>query len=192
MSAEGLNPDFLAAVRAHRPTKRVRAQAGAAGLDLDSLRETDPLTYAAVNAVPLVRTDARLSAQVGAALAQIGVKFQLFSVPLNLPQTDLELRVFPDLLPGELERFDNSLGTLAATEPGVFFRTVNDRSGERRELAWPLEPARFRDTPALVGPFSDEDAANSWGHLHADPRMGLVYDALPYAGGWYCDVFRGE
>ena len=161
-------------------------------MDLEGLRETDPLTYAAVNAVSLVRTDARLSAGVGTALAQLGPKFQLFSVPLNLPQTDTELRVFPELLPGELERFDRALGTLAATAPGVFFRTVNDRSGERRELAWPLEPARFQGTPALVGPFPDEDAANVWGQVHADPRTGLVYDALPYAGGWYCDVFRGE
>ena len=192
MSAEGLSQEFLAAVRAHTPTERVRAQADTAGMDLDSLRETDPLTYAAVNAVSLVRIDARLSAAVGAALTQIGTRFQLFSVPLSLPQTDTELRVFPELLPGELERFDSSLGTLAATEPGVFYRTVNDRSGERRELAWPLEPARFQGTPALVGPFSDEDAANAWGHLHADPRAGLVYDALPYAGEWYCDVFKGE
>ena len=160
-------------------------------MDLEGLRETDPLTYAAVNAVLLVRTDARLSAQVGTALAQIGTN-QLFSVPLSLPQTDTELRVFPKLLPGELERFDTALGTLAATEPGVFYRTVNDRSGERRELAWPLEPPRFQGTPALVGPFSDEDAANAWGQAHADPRTGLVYDALPYAGGWYCDVFKGE
>ena len=174
------------------PSRRVRAQAEAAGMDLDSLRETDPLTYAAVNAVSLVRTDARLSAAVGAALAQIGTRFQLFSVPLSLPQTDLELRVFPALLPSELECFDNALGTLAVTEPGVFYRTVNDQSGEQRELAWPLEPARFQGTPALVGPFSDEAAAGAWGHLHTDPRAGLVYDALPYAGEWYCDVFRGE
>ncbi len=94
MSAEGLSQDFLAAVQVHTPTERVRAQAEAAGMDLDVLRETDPLTYAVVNAVSLVRTDARLSAAVGAALAQIGTN-QLFSVPLNLPQTDLELRVFP-------------------------------------------------------------------------------------------------
>lgn len=161
-------------------------------MDLDSLRETDPLTYAAANAVLLVRTDARLAAGVGAALVQIGTKFQLFSVPLSLPQTDTELRVFPELLPGELERFDRVLGTLTATEPGVFFRTVNDQSGERRELAWPLEPERFQNTPALVGPFPDEGAANAWGQAHADPRNGLVYDALPYAGEWYCDVFKGE
>ena len=161
-------------------------------MDLEGLRETDPLTYAAVNAVSLVRTDARLSAQVGTALTQIGTRFQLFSLPLNFLQTDTELRVFPELLPGELRRFDNALGTLAATEPGVFFRMVNDQSGERRELAWPLEPARFQNSPALVGPFSDEDAANAWGQAHADPRAGLVYDALPYVGGWYCDVFKGK
>ena len=90
------------AVQAHTPVERVRVQADAAGMDLDSLRETDPLTYAAVNAVSLVRIDARLSAAVGAALTQIGTRFQLFSVPLSLPQTDTELRVFPELLPGEL------------------------------------------------------------------------------------------
>ena len=192
MSAEGLDNDLLAAVRAHTPSERVRAQAEAASMDLDSLRDADPLTYAAVNATSLIRTDARLAAQAGAALAQVGTRFQLFSVPLNLPQTDTELRVFPALLPGELERFDTALGTLAATEPGVFYRTVNDQNGERREFAWPLGPERFTGSPALVGPFPDEGAANAWGQAHADPRAGLVYDALPYAGTWFCDVFRGE
>lgn len=192
MSAEELDQDFLAAVRAHTPSERVRAQAGAAGLDLDRLREEDPLTYAAANAVALVRTDARLVARVGAALAQLGAKFQPFSVPLSLPQTDTELRVFPALSPGELEHLDHALGTLAGAEPGVFYRTVNDRGGERRELAWPLGPGRFSGLPALVGPFPDEAAANAWGEAHADPRTGLVYDALPYAGAWFCDVFRGD
>lgn len=161
-------------------------------MDLNALREGGPLTYAAVNATSLIRTDARLAAQVGTALAQIGTRFQLFSVPLNLPQTDTELRVFPALMPGELERFDRALGTLAAAEPDVFYRTVADAGGERRELAWPLKPARFEGTPALVGPFPDEGAANAWGQGHTDPRTGLVYDALPYAGSWFCDVFKGE
>lgn len=161
-------------------------------MDLEGVRDSDPLTYAAVNAVSLVRTDARLASQVGTALSQIGAKFQLFSVPLSLAQTNTELRVFPVLLPSELARLDDALDALVATEPGIFYRTVNDVGGERRELAWPLEPEHFGGTPALVGPFPDEAAANAWGQEYTDPRTGLVYDALPYAGAWLCDVFKGE
>ncbi len=162
-------------------------------MDLESLRERDPLTYAAVNAVPLVRTDARLASQVNAALAQTAPHAQLFTVPLTNPQTDTELRVFPPLPKPELDAFDDALGTFVSTQAGgLFYRTVGDVAGEHRELAWPLSPQNWQAGTALVGPFTDEGAANTWGQDNVDPRSGFVFDALPYAGAWYGDVFKGE
>ncbi len=176
----------------HTPNDRVRAQAAAAGMDLDALREREPLTYAALNAVLLVRTDARLASQVNAVLAQVAPHAQLFTVPLTNPQTNTELRVFPPLQK-EWTALDDALGVFAGTQPGsLFYRTVSDRSGARRELAWPLEPKAWQAGTALVGPFADEAEANAWGQVHADPRAGFVFDALPYAGAWYCDVFKGD
>jgi hypothetical protein len=183
----------LAAVAAHRPSEAVRARALAQGLDLEALRRSEPLTYAAINAVALVRTTAGLAAQVQDVVAGLGAPAQLFSVPLRVQGTDTELRVFPPLTRGELERFDQALGTLAAEGPGgLFYRTVADSAGERRELAYPVAPESWQPGAALVGPFADEAAAAAWGQAHTDPRTGLVYDVLPYAGAWFCDVFRGE
>ena len=162
-------------------------------MDLEGLRKNDPLTYAAVNAVLLVRTDARLAPQVNAALAQVAPHAQLFNVPLTNPQTDTELRVFPPLQKLELNAFDDALGMFVSTQPGgLFYRTVGDILGEHRELAWPLSPQNWQAGTALVGPFSDEAAVNTWGQDHIDPRSGFVFDALPYAGAWYADVFKGE
>ena len=162
-------------------------------MDLEGLRESDPLTYAAINAVSLVRTDARLASQVNAALIPFAPHAQLFTVPLTNPQTDTELRVFPPLQKPELDAFDDALGVFVSTQPGgLFYRTVGDISGEHRELAWPLPPQKWSAGTALVGPFSDEAEANAWGQDHIDPRSGLVFDALPYAGAWYSDVFKGE
>ncbi len=192
MSAE-LDERFLEAVQTHRPSERVRARAEATGVDLDELRQSDPLTYGAINAVPLVRTDARLAPQVNVALAQITPYAQLFTVPLTSPQTDTELRVFPPLQKLELAAFDDKLGAFVGTQPdGLFYRTVGDRSGERREFAWPLLPATWQAGAAFVGPFADQGEANAWGQAHVDPRSGFVSDTLPYAGAWYCDVFKGE
>ena len=184
---------FLELVRAHRPTAEVRRRAVAAGTNLDALRETEPLTYAAANAAPLVRTDARLASQVSAVMVQLSPHHQLFTVPLTLQQTDTELRVFPPLQEHEWAAFDDALGALVGGRTdGLFYRTVNDAVGERRELAWPLAPDTWAAGAALVGPFSTEAEANEWGRAHADPRQGLVFDTLPYAGAWLCDVFAGE
>ena len=192
MSAE-LDERFLEAVQTHRPSERVRAQAEATGVDLDEFRQSDPLTYATINAVPLVRTDARLAPQVNAVLAQVVPHAQLFAVPLTSPQTDTELRVFPPLQKRELAAFDDKLGAFVGTQPdGLFYRTVGDRSGERRELAWPLLPGTWQAGAAFVGPFADQGEADAWGQAHVDPRSGFVADTLPYAGAWYCDIFKGE
>lgn len=162
-------------------------------MDLDALRLSDPLTYAAANAVSLVRTDVRLAPQISAVLARLDAKFQLFNVPLTVLQTDTELRVFPTLSARELDRFDDVLGSLAAAQPGgVFYRTINDTGGERRELAWPLAPERWSAGVALVGPFSDKATATAWGRAEIGSGTGLVFDTLSYDGAWFCDVFRGE
>lgn len=171
----------------------MRRQAEAAGINLDALKEAEPLTYAAINAAALVRTDARLLPHVGAVITQVSPHHQLFNVPLRLQQTDTELRIFPPLEKSELTALDNALGALVGTQAShLFYRTVNDPAGERRELAWPVAPDTWRGEGALVGPFITEADADAWGRAHADPRAGLVFDTLPYAGAWFCDVFRGD
>jgi len=193
LSAEGPDEAFLALVKAHSPSDPVRRQAEAAGMDLESLRLAEPLTYAAINAVSLVRTDARLAPQVGAVVARLSPHAQLFTVPLVGQQTDTELRVFPPLQKRELAAFDDALGAFVGTQAGsLFYRTVGDPAGERRELAWPVSPDTWQAGAALVGPFTSETEATAWGHAHADPRAGFVFDTLPYAGAWLCDVFKGE
>lgn len=184
---------FLEAIRAHEPKEAVRAQAETAGLDLEALRTDDPLTFAAVNATSLLRTDARLLGRIGHVIGQLFPHHQLFNVPLTTPQTDTELRAFPPLEKTQLAALDDSLGGLAAAEDGaLFYRIVGDRAGERRELAWPLTPEAWQAGEGLVGPFPDQNAATAWGEQHADPRSGYLHDTLNYAGHWFCDVFRGE
>ena len=156
------------------------------------LRSAEPLTYAAINAVALVRTDARLLPQVSAAVSRLG-PYQLFNVPLTVQQTDTELRVFPPLSKDKLAALDDVLGALSDVRAGrIFYRAVSDSAGERRELAWPVVPEAWQAGPALVGPFAAEADADTWGREHTDPRSGFVFDTLPYAGAWFCDVFRGE
>lgn len=184
---------LLEAVRTHKPAAAVRARAEAAGLELDTLRTSDPLTYAAINAASLLRTDARLLDRIGEVVGRLLPQGQLFNVPLTTPQTDTELRIFPPLERAELDMLDDAFGGLASGEESpLFYRIVADRTGERRELAWPLGPEVWQTGEGLVGPFPDQNAATSWGEAHCDPRLGYLYDTLNYAGRWFCDVFRGE
>ncbi len=187
------DPALLEAVRTYKPRAAVRAQAEQAGLELDALRVSDPLTFAAINAEPLLRTDARLLGQVGALFGRLLPQHQLFNVPLTTPQVDTELRVFPPLEKAQRDALDDALGDLAAGAGStLFFRIVGDRMGERRELAWPLAPESWRAGEGFIGPFTDQAQATSWGETHCDPRSGYLFDTLNYAGRWFCDVFRGE
>jgi hypothetical protein len=188
----GLDEQFLAWLRVYVPSDAVRRQADSAGLDLEALRSAEPLTYAAINAVALVRTDARLLPQVSAAVSRLG-PYRLFNVPLRVQQTDTELRIFPPLPRDKLAALDDALGALGDVRAGrIFYRIVTDAAGERRELAWPVAPEAWQAGAALVGPFAAEADADAWGREHVDPRSGFVFDTLPYARAWFCDVFRGE
>ncbi|MFO7547169.1 MAG: hypothetical protein R6W77_16885 [Trueperaceae bacterium] len=66
-------------------------------------------------------------------------------------------------------------------------REVRDRAGTRLEVRTPTAPADYVAGEALVGPFDDEAAADTWGAGHAPSGFG--HDAIRMAGAWLCDVF---
>lgn len=194
--ASALSAWLRSALQRHAPDEALSRRAEAAGTDLEALKNRDPLSYMAACAAPLLRTDARLANDVGRVIGRIFPEHQLFRLPLVTPQTDTELRIFPPTTRSERSALDDALGVFVGQpqlrEQHLFYRVVGERSGERRELAWPLEPDRFTSGAAFVGPFADQAAADAWGRTHADPRSGVVYDTLPYGGAWFCDLFRGE
>jgi len=73
---------------------------------------------------------------------------------------------------------------------GTYLREVRDLRGRRRELGVPVTPDAWSGTTVMVGPFADESAASAWLQRALGP--GWLGDALPHAGAWYVDVFRGD
>lgn len=186
---------FLRAVAEFTPSARTVRVAQEEGFDLEQLRAAAPMTFAAMNAAPLLRTQASLSGAVHHLLAAGAPAAQLFSVPVQHGQCDSELRIFPPLGPEKLAAFETLLAQYTAQQclkgQWLFFRVVEDKAGVRREFAQALRPAAYREGAALVGPFADEADALRWSQK-IDPRLGLVADTLAYAGQWFCDVFSGE
>ncbi len=187
---------LLEALRAHEPDEALARRAEAAQIDLAALKAADPVSYMAACAAPLLRTDARLEVSLSGLVGRLLPEHQLFRLPLVLKQTDTELRIFPPPTRAERNALDDALGSFVQ-EPThqkqyLFYRIVGERSGERRELAWPIPPERSGGEAGLVGPFADEAAAEAWGQAHADPRRGMVHDTVPHGGAWFCDLFMGE
>jgi len=95
---------------------------------------------------------------------------------------------------GESAAFERGLDALLV-EPGerrrgTYLREVRDMRGRRRELGVPVAPDAWSGSAVMVGPFADESAASAWRQRALGP--GWLGDALPHAGAWYVDVFRGD
>ncbi len=180
----------------HEPTPAVRRKAEAAGIDLDTLRQSDPTAYAVLNAQRTVQLDPALKEVAGRTLFAAFPERQLFDMPQGAPGgKTLSLLIFPPLDSDELARLDAVLAELATQVPSqyAFYRVVTDVAGERRELALPVAPGDWRgQAGVMVGPFESESAAGAWGETHVDASSGLVSDVLPYNGAWFCDLFRGN
>lgn len=181
---------------AYEPTPAVRRKAEAAGIDLDALRWSDPVTYAVLNAQRTVQVAPQLKEVAGGALFAAFPERQIFDMPQSaLDGALLSLLIFPPLPDAELARLDAVLAELASGTRSqyAFYRVVTDAAGERRELALPVAPGAWRgQAGVMIGPFESEAAAKVWSDAHVDASSGLVSDVLPYNGAWFCDLFRGD
>lgn len=66
-------------------------------------------------------------------------------------------------------------------------REVTDERGARMELLLPIPPAAYQGGEALIGPFSDADAAREWASAVREP--GLAFDTVLMRGGVLVDLF---
>lgn len=166
----------------------MQQRAEAAGLDLDALKRSDPQRYKMLNAQRLLRTQAPFVERVSDVFFAAFRHYELFQL---LEGEYTVLLAFPALSEKELGRLDDALGRLVALpdHAPAYYRVVNDKQGEQRELALPVLPGAWRgEGGVVVGPFAAQADAEAWGNAHVQAHA-LTHDAVPYAGAWYCDVF---
>lgn len=175
----------------HQASEEARARAEAAGLDLNHLKSTDPQQYKMLTAQRLVVSDQRFVERISAVFFAAFRHYDLF----QLTEGDKTvLLAFPELTSAELKKLDNALGRLVALAEyeglNAYYRVINDPQGEHRELALPVAPSDWQgEAGVLVGPFASQSKAEAWGEAHVQDKDDLVYDALPHASSWYCDIF---
>ena len=80
------------------------------------------------------------------------------------------------------------LASIAGQHGDLFFRIIQDVRGERRELQRAIDPSEWQGIEGLVGPFSEEHAAEEWGSKSSQ-STGLESDVFQLRGTWFCDVF---
>jgi hypothetical protein len=143
--------------------------------------------------VPLLRTHPALLETVAQLLWAAAPDAQLMhDDPDDAGLVPLYLRA--PLRSAEGAAFERGLDALLAESGerrrGTYLREVRDLRGRRRELGVPVAPDAWSGTVVMVGPFADESAASAWLQRALGP--GWLGDALPHAGAWYVDVFRGD
>ncbi|HEX7003153.1 MAG TPA: hypothetical protein VF168_03095 [Trueperaceae bacterium] len=172
----------------HQPDAGARSRAEAAGLDLDILKREEPLSYMMLCSLPVMRVDRRLKTLAAEPLGAVLDDQRLFEAEVG---EELLMLAFPGPRRDQLERLDELMGQAveAAVADYAYYRVVRDRRGTTRELSLPTAPDGWQGTSTMVGPFEDEAAARRWGQERVVPVSGTTYDTVPYAGGWFCDVF---
>lgn len=184
----GAVPDDL---RDHHASALARRRAERAGLDLDALRRDAPEQYRMLNAEEIARVSPELAEAAASLLWSVVPDRKVYRVPSAGSE---RLLAFPPLDAAGFARFDDAAAELVArpeyADAYVFFRTVRDLRGTRRELMIPTAPDAWRGEAVLVGPFESQEAAERWpaGRLPEE----LIGDPVPYRGRWFCDVFRSD
>ncbi len=172
--------------------KLAQQRAQRAGLELDELRNNDPQTYKMLHAERLLETESACLADVSAVALSIFREHDLF----ELVEKELRsLLIYPQPQTQDLHRLDDALGRLAQQEKyatqAAYYRIVSDESGEHRQFRLPLTVTAWQgEVNLLVGPFANQQLAEDWTNQVVKTRQ-LLADAIPHAGQWYCDVFKG-
>lgn len=175
----------------HRPNDEARRRARAAGLELDDLRVEAPDTYRMLCSTSILRVNEALRDVVEAPLHAALPDQRLFEAETG---GRINVLAFPGPTRAQLERLDDLLALAVEDEVRrrhAYFRVVQDSAGVRRELDLPTAPEKWSGQETMVGPFQYEAQANAWAEQRVDARTGATYDVIEYAGGWFCDVFRG-
>jgi len=175
------------------PSPEARQRAEAAGINLDSLKLEQPEQFMIFVSEGFIRVSNELLNRASDVFSAALPHHQL----LKLEEEDLVLlKAFPALNKPEVERVISALGRLVEHPkfeyPLAHVRTISDSSGAQHQFALPIAPLDWAgQTNRLIGPFDSEDGANDWAETHVT-QTDLNSDSLPYAGNWFCDVFKNS
>ncbi len=168
----------------HSPSEEVLKRARGEGIDLEELRSTDPQKYRIINSVPLAVVDVEYLEQIAEELHKAFPETEIFQIPGKYPKV-VRLFSFPLV---DVAKLDSVLASIAGQHGDLFFRIIQDVRGERRELQRAIDPSEWQGIEGLVGPFSEEHAAEEWGSKSSQ-STGLESDVFQLRGTWFCEVF---
>lgn len=144
---------------------------------------------------PLPGEAAREVVRATADLAHIaeGVMHVMFPASVLYRSGGEPVRLMLEPVPGtpDLRRLKDKLFELVGRPEWrrrhAMAREVADRHGMRLEVMTPLGPADYHGGPRLVGPFSTEEAADTWGGDNAVST--LSFDTFYTGDVWLVDLF---
>jgi hypothetical protein len=171
-------------------SEKARSRAKVAGLELDSLRETDPERFMLFCAESVLYVSESLRGLASSVFFAAFPHHRLFE---QSEGTLLVFKAFPGLHPSEEEKLISALGRFVDHPKFpyslAYVRTVNDEAGKRHYFALPIDQKEWLgQANQLVGPFETETQAQNWGKENV--TLGLDFDSLRHADNWFCDVFK--
>ncbi len=175
-------------VQIHKPSILALNKAKADGIDLLSLKQTNPNEYKMRVAQDILLSSRELADFASQVFFAAFPHHELFKLDYK---EHLSLLSFPELSPKDLKRWDDALSRLVLqtkfAKDYAYYRVVQDKQGEMRQLALPLSPQAYEgQLNVLVGPFVNELEAHTWG------EQQFMFDTVAYLGVWFCDLFSVE
>jgi hypothetical protein len=179
-------------LRIHKPSARALAKAKAEGLDLTTLKETNPTEYKMRTAQEVLLTSTDFVEMASSVFFAAFPHHDLF----RLEHYQVTLLSFPELSSKDLKRWDDALGRLVLhakyAQEYAYYRVINDKNGEVRHLGLPIDPLAYQgQINVLIGPFETQQAALHWGEAQVTQQQHIV-DTVSYLEAWFCDVFSAE
>ena len=177
----------------HKPNDKSLSKARAEGIDLAVLKQSNPTEYKMRVAQTILVSAKNVSEQASYVFFAAFPHHELFKLEQSRTTSLLS---FPELSKQDLKRWDDALGRMILhpkfAQSYTYYRVINDRRGEQRQLGLPLSPENWQgQADVLVGPFETQWAVETWGEQQVKPQQ-LMFDAVPWSARWFCDVFAVE
>ncbi len=181
----------------HQPNQKSIDYAKAKNISIDELKIQDPQTYKILNSQEILELDKDLETHAAAIFEILFKDRELFKIDNSDSGLLNKFLVFPELSKEELNKYWDKLNLLLEQKPliekDIYYRVLNNVSGEHHQLAFPIKSSDWQaQENLLVGPFDSKEAAETWVRAALEKYDNLDYDHIRYNNKEFLDIFSNS
>jgi len=178
----------------HQANQKSIDYAKSHNLSIAELKQQDPETYKILNSQEILEVHKDLETHAAAIFEILFKNKELFKIDNSAKGSLNKLLVFPELNKQELNSYWDKLSILLEQKPliekNIYYRVLNNISGERHQLALPIKSSDWRGQEnILIGPFETKKLAETWVRASLKNYDNLDFDSITYNKKHFIDIF---